>query len=141
MSKSIKVVDFQVLTKHYKTYQDGVDKIENKKKEIIEELNPYKVEINKLLKKERDDKTDMQIQTVSEKAFEIEKRYKEELKSMSEELNEKCYDELSDIISEWGEENDIDIIFGKMEVVYCKDRSDVTESIIEEVKKKDMYVS
>lgn len=141
MSKNIKVVDFHVLTKHYKTYQDGVDKIENKKKEIIEELNPYKVEINKLLKKERDDKTDVQIQTVSEKAFEIEKRYKEELKNMSEELNEKCYDELCDIISKWGEENDIDIIFGKMEVVYCKDRSDVTDSIIEEVKKRDMYVS
>ncbi len=85
MATNIKAVDFQILTKHYKTYRLGVGKIEEKKKEFLNELEPYKKEINKLLKDsssngKRDEKTDMQIQTVSEKALDLEKGFKEELK-------------------------------------------------------------
>lgn len=140
MEDKIRVIDFQVLTKHYKTYRDGVDKIDAKKKEILEELEPYKTELNNLFKSERDAKIDLQIQTVSEKALELEKGYKEELKKMSESLNEKCYNELSDIITEWSKENDIDIVIGKMEVVYCKSKNDITTKILDEIKKIDMFI-
>jgi|AntRauTorckE6833_2_1112554.scaffolds.fasta_scaffold00025_112 Skp family chaperone for outer membrane proteins len=145
MATNIKAVDFQILTKHYKTYRLGVGKIEEKKKEFLNELEPYKKEINKLLKDsssngKRDEKTDMQIQTVSEKALDLEKGFKEELKKISESLNEKCYDELSTIIKGWSEDNDADIVFGKMEIVYCKKESDITDDILDIIKSKDLYL-
>lgn len=143
MGTNIKAVDFQILTKHYKTYREGVEKVEKKKNDFLKELGPYKDEINKLLKNSkgnRDEKTDIQIQTVSEKALELEKGVKEELKQMTNELNEKCFDELSEIIDGWSKDNDVDMVFGKMEIVFCKKDSDITNDILEIIKSRDMFL-
>ena len=39
---TIKVVNFEILSRHYKNYQDGITKISDTKKEFIERLDPFK---------------------------------------------------------------------------------------------------
>jgi Skp family chaperone for outer membrane proteins len=59
---------------------------------------------------------------------------------MNDELNKKTFKELSDIINEWGKNNSIDLIMGKMEVVYLDDKYDATNDILSILKEKNMFV-
>jgi len=65
--------------------------------------------------------------------------FKSELKKSSTELNEKSYDELSLIIKDWSIRNEIDMVIGKMEVVFCEDFLDSTSDIIEILKEMELY--
>ena len=53
-------------------------------------------------------------------------------------MNKTTYDELSTIISEYSEANSIDLVIGKMEIVYLKDNFEITEQILEVLKEKDL---
>ena len=46
---------------------------------------------------------------------------------------------VSEIITEWSKENSIDMVIGKMEVVYCNDECDVTDEIVEILRTKGLY--
>lgn len=48
---TIKVVNFEILSRHYKNYQDGITKISDTKKEFIERLDPFKKEMETIINK------------------------------------------------------------------------------------------
>ena len=76
---------------------------------------------------------------LQEELMKKDQEFKTILKEMKDDLNTSVYDELSQIITDWAKENSIDIVTGKMEVVYCKDECDVTNDIIEILKTKGLY--
>lgn len=146
---NIRVIDFEILTRHYKTYREGVEKIEAEKKIFLEKLEPLKKEMNSIIsaassglimdpntqQKRIDD-----FQRLQQEALEMDKDFKVVLKKMTDELNEKVYDELSSLISDWSIKNDIDLVTGKMEVIYSNDKYDATKSILDILKETDMFV-
>lgn len=146
---NIRVVDFEILTRHYNNYRHGVDKIEEEKKEFIKKLEPFKREMNAIISaassglvvdNNTQEKRANDFQKIKQEAVELERDFKFSLKKMTDELNEKVYDELSKIISDWSKENDIDLVTGKMEVIFSNDKYDATDSIIEIFKIKNIYV-
>ena len=48
---TIKVVNFETLSRHYKNYQDGITKITDVKKSFIEKLDPFKSQMEKIISK------------------------------------------------------------------------------------------
>jgi Skp family chaperone for outer membrane proteins len=62
--------------------------------------------------------------------------FKRKLKEMSDELNTNVYDKLSVIIEEWAKNNSINLVMGKMEVIFNTDDIDATEQILEVIKEK-----
>ena len=62
------------------------------------------------------------------------------MKKLRDDLNTKIYEELSVIISEWGSNNKIDLITGKMEVVYSNPKFEVTDNILTLLKKKELFI-
>lgn len=146
---NIRVVDFEILTRHYNNYRHGVDKIEEEKKEFLKKLEPFKREMNAIISaassglvvdNNTQEKRANDFQKIQQEAVELERDFKFSLKKMTDELNEKVYDELSKIISDWSKENDIDLVTGKMEVIFSNDKYDATDSIIEIFKIKNIYV-
>jgi Skp family chaperone for outer membrane proteins len=79
-------------------------------------------------------------QKLQKEAIEMDREFKIQLKKMSDNLNEKVYDELSEIISEWSVSNNVDLVTGKMEVIYCNDKYDSTNSILDILREKDLYI-
>lgn len=145
----IRVIDFEILTRHYKNYRDGVDVIENEKKEFLKKLEPIKNEMNKIISaassglimdKNTQQKNSENFQKLQQEAIEMDREIKVKLKNMSDELNEKVYDELALIIEKWAIENRIGMVTGKMEVVYSKDEYDATDSILQILKERNLYV-
>jgi len=79
-------------------------------------------------------------QALQQEAVSLDNDFKFELKKMTDDLNEKSYDELSEIIKNWSKENNIDVVIGKMEVVFNKPEFESTEDIIQILKEKNLYV-
>jgi Skp family chaperone for outer membrane proteins len=65
--------------------------------------------------------------------------FKSKLKDMQDELNTSVYDQLSEIISTWSKENSINLVMGKMEVIFNTDDIDVTDEILEVIREKDLF--
>ena len=145
----IRVIDFEILTRHYKNYREGIDKINNEKDLFLKKLEPFKKEMNAIIASASsgiivDQKTQQQkieeFQRLQDEAVEMDKQFKFQMKEMREELNSISYDELSEIITSWAESNSIDIVSGKMEIVFSNPKFDATDSILEILKEKELFV-
>ena len=143
----LRVVDFEVLTKNYKNYQEGIKNIEEEKKSFIKSLDPVKKEMEAIIAQMStglviDEKTqgekEERFKSLQDQAVGIDNHFKSEMRRLHEELNKTTYDELSTIISEYSEANSIDLVIGKMEIVYLVDKFEITEQILEVLKEKDL---
>ncbi len=144
----VRVVDFELVTKHFSTYQDGVERIEQRKKEFIEKIEPYRREMQNILVAAQsglivDSMTQKQRQEkfahMQKEIVELDKVFKGEVQKMRDELTKVTYKELEDYIVNFSKSNDFDCVIGKLEVVYCKDEFDVTNQILELLKEKGVY--
>lgn len=144
----IRVVDFELVTKHFSTYQDGAEKIEQSKKEFIEKVDPYRREMQNILvaaqsglivdsmtQKQRTEK----FQHMQKEIVELDKVFKGEVQRMRDELTKVTYKELEDYIVNFSKDKDFDCVIGKLEVVYCKEEFDITNQILEILKEKGVY--
>ena len=143
----LRVVDFEVLTKNYKNYQEGIKNIEEEKKSFIKSLDPVKKEMEAIIAQMStglviDEKTqgekEERFKSLQDQAVGIDNHFKSEMRRLHEELNKTTYDELSTIISEYSEANSIDLVIGKMEIVYLVDKFEITEQILEVLKERDL---
>lgn len=144
----IRVVDFEILTKHYVNYQNGIISINSERKSFVDKLNPLKSEMEKIIKavnsgvsvdelmeKSRNER----FEQLQNQAIEIDNEFKSTMNKLRGDLNVKIFDELSIIISDYGNQNSIDLITGKMEVVYSNDKYEITNQILEILKSRGLY--
>lgn len=144
----IRVVDFDVLTRKYKNYQDGVAEIKKVRKEFIDNIEPLKKEMEEIInsvssglildRKTQKEKEDA-FKELQERAVKIDNDFKTTMRDMQADLNKKTFDELSVIITEWSKSNSVDLVIGKMEVVFLTERYEATEHIVSILKEKDLY--
>ena len=143
-----RVVDFEILTKNYKNYQEGIKNIDNEKKEFIRSLDPVKKEMESIINQMSsgliiDEKTQREkeekFKSLQDQALSIDNRFKVEMKKLHEDLNTKTFAELSEIIEEYSKSNNIDLVIGKMEVVYLVDKFEITEQILDILRTKDLF--
>ena len=78
---TIKVVNFEILSRHYKNYQDGITKISDTKKEFIERLDPFKKEMELIITKANNgekltEEQEAKFQDFQNKAVEIDEDFK-----------------------------------------------------------------
>ena len=146
----LRVVDFEILTKNYKNYQEGIKNIETEKQEFIKSLEPVKKEMENIIAQMSsgiimDEKAQMEkeekFKSLQDQAVGIDNQFKVEMRRLHEELNKSTYNELSTIISEYSEANSIDLVIGKMEIVYLVGKFEITEQILDVLKEKDLFNS
>lgn len=145
----LRVVDFDILTRNYKNYQDGIRNLSEVRNSFITKLDPLKNEMEKIIKEANsglimDEKSqresEKKFNELQEGAMAIDSEFKSTMKKAQDELNRVTYDELSDIIDEWSDANNVDMVIGKMEVVYLKEKFEVTNEVLESLKAKNLYV-
>lgn len=145
----IRIVDFELLTRHYTNYQSGLNEIEAEKDKFIEKVEPFRKEMQNIiiaaqggivLDNLSQEQRMQKFQSLQQEAVEIDKEAKIKLKEMGQKLNEKVYNELEIIVSEWSQKNSIDLVIGKLEVVYLNKSFEATNDILEILKEKNMFV-
>ena len=143
---TIKVVNFEVLSRHYKNYQDGITKISDTKKEFIERLDPFKKEMELIITKANNgeklsEEQEEKFQEFQNQAVEIDEDFKFTMRKMNDELSKTIYTDLSNFINEWTTLNtEVDLVIGSTEVVFLKEEHDVTEQVLEIIKQKGLHV-
>lgn len=145
----IRVVDFDVLTKNYKNYQDGVNEMTEYRTNFLTKLEPVKTEMEAIIKTVQsglimDEKSQREKEKtfaeLQERAMGYDNEFKTTMKQMQNDLNGRVYDELSVLINEWSENNSIDLVMGKMEVVFLKEKFEITNDIINIFKERNLFV-
>lgn len=144
----LRVIDFEVLTRNFQPYVDGYKSIESEKRKMLSSIDPDKKEMEAIIKRsqsgvildETSQRKDMErFKEIQDKLMKLDMDFKKQLKEMSEDLNTSVYDQLSVIIEEWSKENSINLVMGKMEVIFNTDDIDATEQILEVIKEKGMF--
>lgn len=143
---NIKVVDFEILSRHYVKYQEGIKEIEAVKQEFVKRLDPFKNEMQELLKASMtaDEETQKasaeRFQILQEEGMQIDEEFKYKMRQMNDELSKGIYNDLEKIITEWASTKDVDMVIGSTEVVFLKEEHDVTEQVLEIIKEKGLHV-
>lgn len=140
-----KVVNFETLSKHYMKYQEGITKISEAKKQFVEKLKPFRKELEEIITKMNSGEklpleTEARFQELQGYAMEIDEDYKSTMRNMNDELSKDIYTDLSEIIKDWSENNDIDVVISSTEVVYMKQKNDATDDILEIMKQKGVFI-
>lgn len=145
----IRVLDFDILTKNYKNYQDGIKRIAGEKNQFIAKLGPLKNEMESIITAAKSGlildpasqrQKEQRFSELQQEAMMIDNEFKSKMRELHDELNKTTFDELSEFVNEWAKENSIDLITGKMEVVFVSDKFDATNHILDILKEKDLYV-
>lgn len=142
----LRVIDFENLTRNFQPYVEGYKEIESEKRKMLKSIDPDKKEMEAIIRRSHSDldevsqKKDMEaFRQVQERLMKLDQDFKRKLKEMSDELNTKVYDLLSVIVDEWARANSINLVTGKMEVIFNTDDIDATEEILKLVKEKGLY--
>ncbi len=141
----IKVVNFETLSRQYVPYQDGITNITNVKKDFIAKLEPFKKELESIINRSQsgeqlDETTQTRFNELQEYAMSVDEDFKSTMRKMNDELSKNIYGELAEIIEVWSQKNNIDMIIGSTEVVFLKDKHDVTEQVLEVIREKELHV-
>lgn len=144
----IRVIDFEVLTRSFQPYVEGYKNIESEKRKMLESVDPEKKEFESIIKRaqsgilmdEASQKRDSErLRQLQESLMKLDMEFKRKIKSMTDELNGSVYDQLSVIVDEWAKEKSIDLVIGKMEVIFNTERVEVTNEILDLIKQKDLF--
>ena len=144
----LRVIDFEVLTRSFQPYIDGYKEIESEKRKMLESIDPQKKEMEAIIRRSQEgqikdelsqEKEMARFRELQEGLMKADSDFKRQLKQMSEDINTSVYDQLSVIIAEWSNANSINLVMGKMEVIFNTDDIDATEQILEVIKEKGMY--
>lgn len=144
----IRVIDFEVLTRNFKPYVDGYLKIEDEKKNFIKSIESEKKEFEEIVKRAQSgllmdsssqEKDSNRAKDLQDILMQKDIEYKTMVKTMSDDLNTNVYDQLESIIAEWTKDKEIDLVMGKMEVIFNSERVDVTNNILELIKEKNLF--
>jgi len=144
----IRVIDFDRLTRSYTNYRNGVKSIEGEKNEFLSKLGPIKNEMESIINAAKsglvlDSNTqrqkELRFAELQQEAMSIDGDFKAKMRELHDDLNKRTFDELSEIIDEWAKANSIDLITGKMEVVYAAEKFDATDAIIDILKERELY--
>jgi Skp family chaperone for outer membrane proteins len=145
----IRIIDFEILTQHYLKYSEGRIKIKELRSSFMERLKPLKNEMELILSSESsgmsfDESTQKvrydNFQKLQQDAMDLDYEFKSEMSKMKSNLSKKTFSEFSEMITEWSIENSIDLVTGKMEVVFVSDKFDATNDILEILKVKNLYI-
>jgi len=143
---NIKVVDFGELSMHYVKYQQGITEIEAVKQEFVKRLDPFRDEMQELLKTSMaaDESTQKasaeRFQILQEEGMQIDEEFKHKMRQMNDELSKGIYNDLERIITEWASSKDVDMVIGSTEVVFLKQEHYVTSYIIDLLKERELYI-
>jgi Skp family chaperone for outer membrane proteins len=144
----IRVVDFELLTRHFDKYQKGVAEIDKEKAQILESIEPMRREMQNIIAASQggiivDNLTQEQrmekFQRLQSQMVEIDKDAKYKLSKMGQKLKEEVYEDIEKIVSEYSIKNSIDAVISKIETVYAGEKFEITSQILEVFKEMNIF--
>lgn len=143
-----RVADFEKLSLHFTVYNEGLNKIEDYRKEVLIKVEPLRKEMQSIiyaaesgivLDSKSENERVQRFQSLQNELMDIDKDAKAEMAKRRDSLTKEVYNSLQAIVEDWSIENSIDLVIGKLEVVFLKPELEITEQILNVLKEKNLY--
>jgi Skp family chaperone for outer membrane proteins len=142
----IYVVDFEQVLKNFTPYHESLTLIQTEKDKFAGQIEQIKKEMEGIISTSRliiDEKSQMEqasrFKELQGKAIKLESEFRSEIVDIQNAELEKNFSEVSDIVKEWSETAQIDLVINKTQTLFVDNKLDATESIIEVLKNRNLY--
>jgi Skp family chaperone for outer membrane proteins len=142
----IYVVDFEEVLKNFTYYHESLKKIQSEKQKFADEIESIKKDMESIINGSKliiDDKTKMdqalRFKELQAKAIKLESDFRNDIVEFQNKELESNFENISEIVKEWANKAEIDIVINKSQAIYTSDKYNATESIIEALKIKNLY--
>lgn len=143
----IYVVDFEEVLKNFSPYHESLKKIQSEKLKFSESIDKIKTEMEGIIKSSKslilDDKTQannaMRFKELQSDGIKLESEFRGDIVELQNKELEDNFKQISDIVSAWAKNGDIDIIVNKSQIIFAKDEFDATSSVVDLLKDKELY--
>jgi Skp family chaperone for outer membrane proteins len=142
----IYVVDFEEVLKNFTYYHESLKKIQSEKQKFADEIESIKKDMESIINGSKliiDDKTKMdqalRFKELQAKAIKLESDFRNDIVEFQNKELESNFENISEIVKEWSNKAEIDIVINKSQAIYTSDKYNATESIIEALKIKNLY--
>lgn len=142
----IYVVDFEQVLKNFINYHESLKLIQTQKDKFSDDIEKIKKEMEGIISASRllvDDKSQMEqaakFKELQAKAIKLESEFRSDIVELQNAELEKNFSEVSEIVKEWANKEEIDMVINKNQSLFVSDKFDATEAIIEVLKVKELY--
>lgn len=142
-------VDYDKVIVRYKSYIDQSIELDSVRLEHVKDMSVYKKEMESIMESGRsgllvDENLRKQsaerFKEVQALAMTKENKFRSEYTDKQNYIMESCFNEISNITSDFASKNEIDIIINKSQIFYVSDKFELTDKVIDLIKEKDLYV-
>ena len=142
----IYVVDFEQVLKNFVHYHESLKLIQTEKDKFALDIEKIKKEMEGIISSSRllvDEKSQMEQATrfkeLQAKAIKLESEFRAQIVDIQNSELEKNFSEVSEIVKEWSETAQIDLVINKTQTLFVNTKLDATEAIIEVLKNRNLY--
>lgn len=142
----IYVVDFEQVLKNFVQYHESLKLIQTEKDKFASDIEKIKKEMEGIISASRllvDEKSQMEQATkfkeLQAKAIKLESEFRAQIVDIQNAELEKNFSEVSEIVKEWSQTAQIDLVINKTQTLFVNTQWDATEAIIEVLKNRNLY--
>jgi len=151
----IKILDFEKVARCYKPYIDGITILEKRSNDLSEELGNFQKQAQEIMAnasgnglvldeatlQSKQQEAQEQVQRLQQEAMLKDRTFKQEADEEQRRLVTEAYTGITDIVNEFiSIGNDVEIVLNRSEVVFFKEEHDLTNTVIEILKEKSLFV-
>lgn len=142
----IYIVDFEQVLKNFTPYHESLKLIQSEKDKFAEQIEEIKKEMERIISASRlliDEKSQMEqasrFKELQGKAIKLESEFRAEIVDIQNAELEKNFNQVSEIVQEWSQTAQIDLVINKTQTLFVDSKFDATEAIIEVLKNRNLY--
>ena len=143
----ISIINFEHIIKNYTPYQEASNKIELEKSKFKNRIGEIKKEMKTIINSSRvlvldqstNEKNKERISTLQAEGMKLESEFRYKISQEQNDILEKNFSEISEIVNIWSEENGMDIVLNNSSVAFFKKEFDATNKIIDILKSKNLF--
>jgi Skp family chaperone for outer membrane proteins len=141
------IVNFEQIIKNYTPYQNSSKEIENEKNKFTNRVQEIKNEMETIVNSSRllvldqslKEQNGLKLRELQAEGMKLESEFRYMISQKQNEILEKNFSEISDIVKKWATDNKADIVLNNNSIVFSKESLDVTDKIVDILKKENLY--
>lgn len=136
----------ELVLRNYKNYHDSIQKINSEKDKFSDDVESIKKEMEGIINQSRliiDENSQreaaIRFKELQSNAIGLEQEFRGKIVDLQNSELDKNVKEVSNIINDWSQKMDYDIILSKSHTIFNKPELDMTNSVIDVLKEMDLF--
>lgn len=142
----IYTVDFEEILKNFVTYHNSLKLIQAEKEKFSDEIEKIKKEMETIVNGSKfliDEQSKMdqaiRFKELQSRALKLESEFRNDIAVLQNKELENNFGAISEIVKEWADNSNIDLVINKTSVIHVSEKYDATSVILDKLKSKNLF--